>query len=147
MYQHILIPTDGSDRSAHAIKHAIALAQTTGARVTGLYVSPTATPLVFKGMLPVGYMSPEAHEAAIARIAKHHLEVVEKAAHRAGVACNCLTVRGDFPADAILQTADAQKCDLIVMASHGYRGITALLLGSETQKVLAHARIPVLVHR
>lgn len=147
MYTNILIPTDGSAHSAHAIRHAVELARATGAKVTGLYVSPSPTPLVFKGILPVGYMPPEAHEKAIARSAKHFLETIEKEAISAGVSCTTLSVRGDFPAESILQTAAAHKCDLIVMASHGRSGIASLLLGSETQKVLAHAKIPVLVHR
>ena len=147
MYKNILIPTDGSELSARTIKAGLELARITGAHVTGLYVAPMATPLVFKGLLPVAYSPPEQHASAIARTASRYLSVIEKAATRVGVPCTCISVQGDFPADAILQTAAKHQCDLIVMASHGRRGITALLLGSETQKVLAHARIPVLVHR
>lgn len=147
MYKNILIPTDGSTLSAHAIKAGVQLARAVGAKVTGLFVAPTPTPLVYEGIIPVGYMPPDEHAEMIRRAAEHHLAVVEKAAKEAGVACQCVTVTGDFPADAILQVADKHRCDLIVMASHGRRGVAALLLGSETQKVLAHAKIPVLVHR
>lgn len=147
MYKNILIPTDGSPLSHQAIKAAIELAKATGAKVTGLFVAPTPTPLVYAGIFPVGYMPPEEHAELIERAAAQNLGVVEKEAADVGVPCECVSITGDFPADAILQVADKHKCDLIFMASHGRTGVSAILLGSETQKVLAHSRIPVLVHR
>ena len=147
MYKNILIPTDGSKLSQRTVKAGIELAKAIGARVTGLFVAPTPTPLVYEGIFPVGYMAPDEHAKLIARAAAHHLAVVEKEAAGAGVPCECVTVTGDFPAEAILQVADKNTCDLIFMASHGRTGVSAILLGSETQKVLAHAKIPVLVHR
>ena len=147
MYKHILIPTDGSPFSAGAVAHAVGLAKATGARVTGLFVAPAPTPVVFEGLLPVDYMQPAEHADLSARAAARHLGVIEKAAQEAGVVFEGLTVTGEFPAQAILETAARCKCDLIVMASHGRRGLAGLLLGSETQKVLAHAKTPVLVHR
>ena len=147
MYQNILIPTDGSKLSVRTIKAGIKLAKATGAKVTGLFVAPTPTPLVYEGLIPVGYMPPAEHAEMIGRAAAHHLAVIEKAAQEEGVSCECVTITGDFPAEVILQVAEKKKCDLIFMASHGRTGVSAFLLGSETQKVLAHAKIPVLVHR
>ena len=147
MYQHILIPTDGSALSGHAVTQGIALAKVIGARVSGLFVAPAPTPLVFEGLVPVDYMQPEEHAALSARAAARALGVIEKAAQQAGVACECLTISGEYPAQAILEIAVRRKCDLIVMASHGRRGLAGVLLGSETQKVLTHAKVPVLVCR
>ncbi|HEY2928277.1 universal stress protein, partial [Piscinibacter sp.] len=87
------------------------------------------------------------HAAVIERAAARYLGVIEKAAKAAGVPCECLRITSDFPADVILQTARKRRCDLIVMASHGPHGLSALLLGSETHKVLTHAKLPVLVYR
>jgi nucleotide-binding universal stress UspA family protein len=147
MYKHILIPTDGSTASAHALAQGVALAKATGARVTGLFVAPAPTPLVFEGMVPVGYMQPDEHAALTARAAARYLGVIEKAASKAGVPFEGVTLTGEYPAQAILDLAAQRKCDLIVMASHGRRGLAGVLLGSETQKVLTHAKLPVLVCR
>jgi nucleotide-binding universal stress UspA family protein len=147
MYKHLLVPTDGSKLSARAVSHAMQLAAATGARVTGIFVAPAATPVVFRGLLPVKHLQPDEHAALIDRAAARYLGAVEAAAKKHGVACECLTVQGEYPADAILQAASRRRCDLIVMASHGRRGIAGVLLGSETQKVLAHSRVPVLVCR
>jgi nucleotide-binding universal stress UspA family protein len=147
MYRHILIPTDGSALSGHAIAQGIALAKATGARVTGLFVAPAPTPLVFEGLMPVDYMQPDAHAALNARAAARYLGAIEKAALHAGVPFEGVSVTGEYPAEAILETATRRKCDVIVMASHGRRGLAGVLLGSETQKVLTHAKVPVLVCR
>jgi nucleotide-binding universal stress UspA family protein len=147
MYTHILIPTDGSTASNHAVAHAVALAKAFGARLTGLFVAPAPTPLVFEGLLPVDYMQPEEHAALSARAAERFLGAIEHAAQQAGVAFEGISVTGEYPAEAILATAAKGKCDLIVMASHGRRGLAGALLGSETQKVLAQAKLPVLICR
>jgi len=147
MFKHILIPTDGSSASRGAIEAAVKLAKALGARVTGIVAAPPATPIIFRNRLPSGYDTPRHNEVLIERAAAAHLAVIEKAAKAAGVRCSCLTVKSDFPADTILEAAKKAKCDLIVMASHGRRGLRGLLLGSETQKVLAASTIPVLVHR
>jgi len=147
MYQHILIPTDGSKLSERAATAAVKLAAVLGARVTALFVAPPATPVVYERFLPVKYMTPDEHAAMIERAAERYLGVIRKAAAAAGVGCDGISLTSDFPADAILQTASDRKCDLIVMASHGRRGVAAVLLGSETQKVLTHSKVPVLVHR
>jgi nucleotide-binding universal stress UspA family protein len=147
MFKHILIPTDGSKLSEQAAKAGVALAQAVGARVTALFAAPPATPVVYKNLLPSKYMAPDEHAEMIERLAAKYLGVIERAAQSAGVRCETLHTTSDFPADTILQTAAKRKCDLIVMASHGERGLKAVLLGSQTQKVLAHAKIPVLVYR
>lgn len=147
MFTHILIPTDGSPLSAAAAKAAVRLAKALGARVTGLFAAPPATPIVYRDHLPVGYTTPEKHEKMIRRAADAHLSVIARAAQALGVPCECVTVRSDFPAEAILETARARRCDLVFMASHSRRGLRGLLLGSQTQKVLAQAKLPVLVYR
>ena len=147
MYKHILIPTDGSTLSGHAVVQGIELAKAIGARVTGLFVAPAPTPVVFEGMVPVALMQPDEHAALTTRAAARYLGVIEKAAQQAGVAYDGVTVTDEFPAEAILKIASQRKCDLIVMASHGRRGLAGVLLGSETQKVLTHAKVPVRVCR
>lgn len=147
MFKHILIPTDGSEISRKAVVAGIGLAKAVGAKVTAFYAAPSATPIVYKHFLPVGYMTPQKHAQAIKRAAAHYLDVAAKTAAAAKVPCETVSQTSDFPAEAILATAAKRRCDLIYMASHGRRGVKAVLLGSETQKVLAHAKIPVLVHR
>ena len=147
MYKHILIPTDGSPLSRRAIASGIKLAKSVGAKVTGFFAAPPATPMVYKDFVPVGYMTPQQHAALIEKTAAKYLGFIEQEAKKAGVACKCIHVTNDFPADAILAVAQKEKCDLICMASHGRRGISWVLLGSETQKVLAHSKIPVLMCR
>jgi nucleotide-binding universal stress UspA family protein len=146
MYKHILVPTDGSRLSARAAADAVKLAAALGARVTALFVAPPATPVVYRRFLPVQLTTPKAHERMIEQASARYLGAVKKAADAAGVPCETVQVTGDFPAEAILKTAAERRCDLVVMASHGHRGLAALMIGSETQKVLAQAKIPVLVH-
>lgn len=92
-------------------------------------------------------MTPEEHAEVIGETARRYLGVIERSAQAAGVPCRCIHVIDEFPADAILRVAEKEKCDLIFMASHGHRGRSGLLLGSETQKVLTHSGIPVVVYR
>lgn len=147
MVRNILLPTDGTPLCKSAIQAGVKLAAALGARVTGLYAAPPATPIVYRRLLPVGYTTPKHHEEMIEQAAERNLRVIEQAAKAAGVQCECVTVTTDFPADAILAVAKKKKCDLIVMASHSRKGISAMLLGSQTQKVLAGSPVPVLVHR
>jgi nucleotide-binding universal stress UspA family protein len=148
MYKHILIPCDGSKPATRAAEAAVRLAKAVGARVTGLFVAPVPTPIVYKGLLPVDYATPQEHAQMIERAAKKVLAVVERAAAKEGVTCETMRVMSDFPAEAIIAAATKRRCDLIFMAPHGRRGaLTRLLLGSQTQKVLALATIPVLVQR
>ena len=147
MYKHILIPTDGSPLARSAIKAGVKLAKKIGAKVTGFYAAPPATPLEYKGLLPVGYDEPVDRARAIEKAAQRYLEVVEKAAKAAGVRCKVEHVTNDYPADAIIAAAKRNKCDLIFMATHGRGGLRRSMLGSQTQKVLAQSSVPVLVHR
>jgi nucleotide-binding universal stress UspA family protein len=147
MYKHILIPTDGSPLSVRAAAAGIKLAKATGARVTALFVAPAPTPLVYEKFLPVGYMTTDEHAAMIDRAAAKYLGAIEKVALSAGVECARVQVTSDFPAEVIVDTARRRKCDFIVMASHGRKGLSGVLLGSETQKVLVQAKTPVLVYR
>lgn len=147
MYKHILIPTDGSPLASEAIQAGVTLAQKLGAKVTGFYAAPPATPLEYKGIFPVGYGDPVERAKAIEKAAGQHLAVIEKAAQAAGVRCKVEHATDDYPADAIVAAARRNKCDLIFMASHGRSGFRASMLGSQTQKVLSQSKIAVLVHR
>jgi len=146
MYKHILIPTDGSPQSKKSIAGAVALAKAIGAKVTGIFAAPPATPILYRNNLPSGLTTMAEHKAAIEKSAASYLGVIEQSAKKAGVQCEVLTVTNDYPADTILAIAKKKKCDLIVMATHGRRGISGILLGSETQRVVTHAKIPVLVY-
>jgi nucleotide-binding universal stress UspA family protein len=145
MYKHILLPTDGSPLAREAIEAGVQLAKALGARVTGFYAAPPATPIEYKGLLPVGFVDPAKHEKMIEKTATKYLEEVEKAAKAAGVPCKVEHLTNDYPAEAIVAAAKKNKCDLILMATHGHR--TTSMLGTQTQKVLAESKIPVLVHR
>lgn len=142
MTQRILIASDGAERSQRAAALAIALAQSLGASVVGCAALPVYP---YHG---VGEAAPAeaAFQAQAAAEANRHLDDVEQRAAEAGVTFKRV-LREGHPDDIILQTADTEGCDLIVMASHGRRGVAALLLGSETQKVLARSSYPVLVVR
>jgi nucleotide-binding universal stress UspA family protein len=147
VFKHILIPTDGSALSRAAAVAGIELAAKIGARVTGLFAAPAPTPIVYRALLPVGYMTPDEHAELTRRTAKKYLDTIDALARRAGVKCECVSVTDEYPAHAILETARKRRCDLIFMASHGRHGLSAMLLGSETQKVLAQSKIPVVVYR
>ena len=148
MFKHILIPTDGSKLASESALAGVRLAKALGARVTAFFAAPPATPIIFKSMLPVGYATPEEHEAMTRKAAASYLGAIEKAAKAAGVRCETASVTSDFPAEAILAAAKKGRCDLVFMASHGRRGLRrSSLLGSETQKVLSESPLPVLVYR
>ena len=147
MYKHILIPTDGSPLSHEAALAGVKLAKDMGARVTGFHAAPPATPLEYKGMFPVGYRDPAERARVIERAARKHLEVIEKAARAAKVRCTVEHVTSDYPAEAIVAAAKRNRCDLIFMPTHGRRGFRNSMLGTQTQKVLSLAKVPVLVHR
>ena len=147
MYKHILIPTDGSDLSRAAALDGVKLAQALGAKVTAFFAAPAPTPLVYEGLLPVGYTTQEGHADMIAKTAAKYLGVIERACAKAGVACKSVHVTNEFAAEAIMDAAKKYKCDLIHMASHGRRGLSGVLVGSQTQKVLTHSKVPVLVYR
>ena len=147
MYKNILVPTDGSPLSRAAAARAVKLAKLAGAKITAFFAVPAPTPLMFEGLLPVGFIDPAKHAEIVEKLATQNLEHIEKLARAAGVKVKSLHVTDDFPATAILAAAKNEKCDLIYMASHGSSGFKDSLLGSQTQKVLAQSLIPVLVHR
>jgi nucleotide-binding universal stress UspA family protein len=148
MFKHILIPTDGSRLSAKAIRMAVRLARDTGAKVTGAYVIAPYTPPVYgEAAIYVAALSAKRYKELTAREARKALAEIEIEARTSGVGYSGTTQTGYNPWEGILRAAKAKKCDLIVMASHGRRGLAGLLLGSETTKVLTHSKIPVLVCR
>jgi nucleotide-binding universal stress UspA family protein len=145
MFKHILIPTDGSDLSRKAVIYGIQLAKTLGARITAITLTEPYQVASMDAVLVAE--SVEEHEARVTRIADRALEQAKMAAEAAGVPAETLRESHDQPYRAIIDCALANKCDLIVMASHGRRGVAALLVGSETVKVLTYSTIPVLVYR
>lgn len=147
MFRNILVPTDGSALSRKAVKKAVALAKITGASVTGFHVAPAYKFNVYAEYIPPDFMLPKDFEARAKTVAAGHLEAVKKECAAAGVKCATYFVCSDFAADAIVKAAKKYKCDLIAIASHGRSGLSKMLLGSETQKVLANTTIPVLVLR
>ena len=145
MFKHILVPTDGSDLSRKAVLYGVQLAKELGAKVTGLTVAqPYGAGTMDTVLIPV---SLEDYEEQSRVLSEKAMEQVKMAADAAGVRCETVREVHDQPYRAIVDAAHALGCDLIVMASHGRRGISALLLGSETTKVLTHSTIPVLVYR
>lgn len=142
MIRHILIPTDGSEITAKAVQAAIDLARPLGATLTTISVKEPFPYSAISEMQPV---PPQEFFDAQERIAAARVKDVVKAAEAAGLSCAAFTVEAAHPWEAVVEQAKIHHCDLIVMASHGRRGMSALLLGSETQKVLTHCNIPVLV--
>ena len=147
MYKHILIPTDGSELAAKAINASIALAKEMGAKVTGFYVEEPRPVYLHND----GYRVEKDILAELDRRSHEHAERsvarIGDAARTAGVAFEACVVKSARPYQAIIDAAAQRKCDVICMASHGHGGLTALLLGSVTNNVLTHSKIPVLVFR
>lgn len=145
MYKRILLPTDGSDGSLRAIRHGVDFARTLGAEVLVLTATPEFhTYTADAAMLE---LTRDDYEQASAAQAARLLDEAASVARGAGVLCASVHVVSDHPYEAIIDTARERRCDLIVMATHGRRGIKGLLLGSETQKVLVHSTVPVMVYR
>jgi nucleotide-binding universal stress UspA family protein len=145
MYKHILIPTDGSELSEKAIKEGVSLAKEVGAEVTGFIATPR---------FHVASLDPTMVTDTEVQFRRHSEEqaakalgFVKEASEAAGVRCTTDSAVDDAPSEAIIEAARRNDCDLIVMASHGRKAVSAMLLGSETTKVLSHSRIPVLVCR
>lgn len=148
MYKHILVPTDGSKLSNKAIAQAVALARFTGAAMTGVYVVAPYSPAMYgEAAIYIPEMSAKRYDELARREAAKALDALAKAAQAEGVAANRAIVTLFSPWEGIVRTAKAKKCDLIVMASHGRKGLAGLVLGSETTKVLTHSKVPVLVCR
>jgi len=145
MFKHVLLPTDGSNLSEDAVRMGVQLAKTVNAKVTGFHVMPEFHVFTYKTEML------EDTKKEFAKDSKAHaaqyLSVIEKAAKAAGVTCDVASASHDHPHEAIIRVAKQRGCDLIVMASRGRKGMQGVLLGSETQKVLTHSHIPVLVCR
>ncbi len=145
MYAHILLPTDGSELSKMAIREGVDLAKALGARVTVVTVT---TPFhVFSGSVSMLTDTPEQYRKHMAARAAQYLDVAKKIAAVAGVPCDVVHVEHEHPYQAIIETAQNRGCDAILMASHGRHGMSAIVLGSETLKVLTHSTVPVIVYR
>jgi nucleotide-binding universal stress UspA family protein len=145
MHRHILIPTDGSALSQAAVEYGVALAKSVGAKVTVLTVSVPFH--IFAAEPAMITDTPEQYAKRVEVLARRYLDAAKEIALTAGMSCETLHFEHDQPYLAIIETAANKSCDLIVMASHGRRGISAVVLGSETSKVLTHSSIPVLVVR
>lgn len=147
MYKHLLVATDGSKLSAKAVTHAIALAQALGVKLTAFYASPDyPMPIAVEGVAYIP-MTRKEYTAFCKKEADQILKSISLEAQAAGLEFSSAHVIAGAPWEAILAAARRNKCDAIVMASHGRRGVSALLLGSETQKVLTHTKLPVIVVR
>jgi nucleotide-binding universal stress UspA family protein len=144
-YRHILVATDGSPLSQAAVRSAVRLARSLGARMSAIYVARPFHPLAWEVEALVDTRGE--YERYQKRQGRRALEACEALAQRAGLRCNPIFVTAERPYEAILVAARKHRCDLIVVASHGRQGVSRLILGSETQKLLAHSRVPVLVCR
>lgn len=148
MFKNILVSTDGSKLSGKAIRTAVKLAATTGGKVTGVYViAPFVAPAYSEGAMYMSAISPARYKEVTEREARKALAAVEIEARTGGVQCATMMLTADNPWQGIVRAAESKRAHLIVMASHGRRGLAGLLLGSETTKVLTHSKIPVLVCR
>jgi nucleotide-binding universal stress UspA family protein len=145
MFKTILVPTDGSPLSDKAVEKAIEFARLNGSKVVGLSVSePYPFTSLYEGAV---IYEPQQYEDKMRQLAEQHVQAVANAANKAGVACETVVAQSFNPHEEIIDIAKKYACDAIFMASHGRRGLNRLILGSETQKVLAHSDIPVLVLR
>ena len=147
MFKNILIPTDGSKLSQRAVKSGVAFAKTINARVTGCYVVEPFQPYYFGDYIPPDMPTPKEFERHAREAGEKHLQRIAAAATAARLKYSGSVVRADTPWEGIISAARKSRCDLIFMASHGRSGLTGLLLGSETHKVLTHSKTPVLVYR
>lgn len=148
MFKNILIPTDGSRLSLKGVKTGVRLAKALGARVTAVYVIPPFMPIAYgDAAVYVPALSPQAYKQSSEKAARRALGVVEAEAKKARVRCKSRFVTAAQVHEGVLRVARGEKCDAISMASHGRGGLAGVLLGSETTRVLAHSKLPVLVTR
>jgi nucleotide-binding universal stress UspA family protein len=146
MFKKILVPTDGSDFGNRAVDAAIELAREHKASLVLINVQMPFTMVAAE--VPVGFFSSvENYDTEMEKRAQEVLAAAKNKADAAGVTASVQGLLNEHPWSAIVDTAEKESCDLIVMASHGYRGIKGLVLGSQTQKVLTHGKVPVLVYR
>ena len=146
MYRHILIPTDGSELAEHGVAHGLALAKFLGAKVSVIIVEERLSSLLWLSLAEHG--AAEQLVQVTEQIKKHAASVLDRvanAAKQAGVPCDTIQVEDVQPHQAIIAAAEDKGCDLIVMASHGCSGLSAVVLGSVTNKVLTYTKVPVLV--
>ncbi|MGE5384460.1 MAG: universal stress protein [Betaproteobacteria bacterium] len=147
MFKHILLPTDGSELSKKTAERAIAFARDAGAKITIFFAKPEYPVAYFGEGALIDPTTPEDFAAMTERQASEYLGEVARLCTEAGVEYDTVTETNDVPYEAIIAAAGHAGCDLIFMASHGRRGLSGFLLGSETNKVLTHSSIPVLVYR
>ena len=147
MFKHILVPTDGSELSQATAKRAVEFAKSTGAKVTIFFAKPEYPIAYFGEGALIDPTTPEKFSELAEQQATTYLGEVQKQCATAGIECATVSATSDVPYEAIIDAAEKSGCDLIFMASHGRRGISGFLLGSETNKVLTHSKIPVLVYR
>jgi len=149
MYKHILVPTDGSKLAMRAVKHAAGLAKACKAKLTVLYViEPYLPPVGGENMLPSVFAQDEAAYRLVAdKAADAALAKVTRALATSRVKCDTLKIVDALPWRGIVEGARKRRCDVVVMASHGRGALAGVVLGSETTKVLAHTKVPVLVCR
>ena len=145
MFKHILIPTDGSELSKLAITNGVQFAKEINAKITGLTVTPPYHYFAVDAMQATTSVDDYSRQAS--ELAERNLRVLSEAASEAGVPCEVLHRVNEHPYEEIVKTAKDFGCDVIFQASHGRRGVSALVIGSETNKVLTHSKIPVLVFR
>ena len=147
MFKHLLVPTDGSDLSQDTVRRAVSFAREAGAQITAFYAKPEYPVTYYGEGALIDSTTPEQFAELAEQQAQENLGFVENLCQEAGVPCTKLALTNDITYEAIIEAATQSDCDLIFMASHGRRGIDALVLGSETHKVLTHSKIPVLVFR
>ncbi|MBL8385699.1 MAG: universal stress protein [Burkholderiales bacterium] len=148
MYKNILVPIDGSRLSDKAAKEAVGLAKAVGAKITLFHcVADFPAPVYAESAIMAAQVTAGQYRK---EAVKHAEDLLAKAAQKlegTGLKVDTVHAVSDLPYDAIIAAAGKKKCDLIIMASHGRRGLSGFLLGSETQKVLTHSKVPVLVVR
>jgi nucleotide-binding universal stress UspA family protein len=147
MFEHILLPTDGSELSMKAVQRGMAFAKGINARVTGFYARPHLEYDYYIGLSRAMPADLESRDKRLEEASRAILDHVATEARNASVTCDCFSVVSDSPFEAIIAAARERGCDLILMASHGRRGMSAVVIGSVTQKVLTHCTTPVLVMR
>ena len=147
MFKHILVPTDGSELSSGSVKRAVNFAREAGAKITFFYAKPDYPVAYYGEGALIDPTTPEKFAQMAEKQTQDILSAAMQEAKAAGVECSTTSAVSDIPYEAIINASTAAGCDLIFMASHGRRGFSGLLLGSETQKVLTHTKTPVLVYR
>lgn len=147
MFKQILVPTDGSTLSLRAAKNAVRFAKVDGAGITAFYAAPEYHPNIAGDYMPANFVPLSVFKKQIQKTADRYLGQIKKLAAVAGVPCSGVYASSDSPYQAIIKAAKANQCDLIFMASHGRSGIAGMLIGSETNKVLTHCKLPVVIYR